>query len=110
MMEIWKVTFSYETPGEHSSNRAKSVYNVIAETEEDAITKAYDSFSCTQCFSDLDLSIEGRVESNATRMAGPKIRFPDLTLQEDKDRYRVSAKISTDGASLEYIVAENKKP
>ena len=109
-MEIWKVTFSYETPGERASNIAKNIYNVIAETEEDAVAKAFDSFSNTRCFSDLKLSIEGRVKSNAKKITGSKIKLPKLTLQDDQEKYNVSANILEDGTSLEYIVEENKQP
>ena len=108
-MGIWQVTFSYETPGDYASNAAKDVYNVIAKTEDEAIAKAYDDFSSIQQFSDLNLSIEGRVETKAKRMTGSRIKFPKLTLQDDQEKYTVSAKLSKGGSSLEYIILEHKK-
>jgi len=105
-MKIWGVTFSYETPGERVLNIAKTVYKVVEERREDAVAKAYADFSKTQCFSDLNLSIEGRVKTTANIITSSKIKFPELTLQNDQEEYKISVRISKDGSSLEYIVLE----
>lgn len=104
-MELWKVTFPYETPGEYANNIQKSIYMVVAETAEEAATKALADFSNQPGYSDLGLSIEGRVKTTVERII-KKIAVPDLTLPEDKEKYTIFPRISEDKSSLEYIVLQ----
>lgn len=107
-MNIWQITFSYETPSKYASNITKNVYNVVAATKDEAVAKAYDNFSKTPYFSDLNLSIDDRVKSAARKITSLKVKLPSLTLQEDQENYKISIKISKDRASLEYIVSKKK--
>ncbi len=106
-MEIWQVTFLYETPGEYASNKARTIYNVVAKSEVEAVTKARINFSDTPAYSDLGLSKPGRVESKARKITSQRIKFPRLTLSDDRERYRISARVKN-GSSLEYLVLEDK--
>ncbi|MDO8511512.1 MAG: hypothetical protein Q7S55_05095 [Nanoarchaeota archaeon] len=105
---LWKVTFSYEAPGDHARNRERNVYVVPALDKDEAESKSLAHFSKTDAYTDLDLSREGLVRTTATEIKKQKITLPELTLAEDQEHFFIIPRLSTDGRSLEYLVTEKK--
>ena len=105
-MELWKVILSYEAPGDRPSNRIKDTYILPAEDKEEARDKAYEHFFNAACNSWISPE---EVNTTVRKIAGSKIKFPQLTLPEDERRYQISAKVSKDGSYLEYLVSEKSE-
>ena len=103
---LWKVTFSYETPGDHTSNRERNVYVVPALDKDEAESKSLAHFSETPAYHDLHLSREGLVRTTVTKMEKQEIKLPSLSLAEDQEHFFIVPRLSRDGCSLEYLVTE----
>ena len=105
---LWKVTFSYETPGDSASNQDRKVYVVPAQDKDEAESKSFAHFSKTPAYTGLDLSREGLVRTTATKIKKKKVTLPKLTLPEDREHFFIISRLSTDGRSLEFLVTERK--
>jgi len=105
---LWKVAFSYESPGEHVGDREREIYTVIAQNKEEAESKALADFKETSAYIDLNLSRDGLVKTRVQQLKKQKIRFPYLTLGEDQEHFSIIPQLSRDHSSLEYIVTERK--
>ena len=105
---LWKVTFSYETPGEEAYNRSRDLYTVVARDKDEAETKAYTHFSDTRHYDDLSLHVEGRVRISVNKIKKRKLTLPELTLEEDQQQFSILPRFSIDHSSIEYLVTEIK--
>ena len=105
---LWKVTFSYQSPGDGIGVRERLVYTIVAQDKDKAKSKAFAGLSETPAYTDLDLSREGLVKTRVQQIKKQKIRLPYLTLGEDQEHFSIIPRLSQDRSSLEYIVAERK--
>lgn len=105
---LWKVTFSYETPGERARNREREVYVVPALDRDEAENRSFAHFSKTPTYEDLGLSREDSVRTTVTKIKKQKIKLPPLSFPEDQENFCIVPRLSTDGCSLEFLVAERK--
>ena len=105
---LWRVTFSYQTPGEMVHDLAKQTYTLIAKDKTEAKSKAFADFSETPVYTDLNLSREGLLKTRVQQLQKQKIRLPYFTLGDDQENFLIIPRISGDRSSLEYIVAERK--
>jgi len=99
---LWRVTFSYDVPGDRAVNRDRTTYIVVGKDQKEAEEKSYADF----CESIAHQYIHGAILTTVTQIEKRKIPKPKLTLSEDKNHFMLFPRIT--GDSLEFIVTERK--
>ena len=100
---LWRVTFSYESPGEHAGARAREVYTVVARDGDEARSKSSATFIDTPAYASAAM-----IRTTVNRIIKRKLTLPELSLAEDRDHFAVVPRLSRDNSSIEYLVTERK--
>lgn len=100
---LWKVTFSYEVPGERAENWERTVYTVVGADEDEAEKKSLADFSRSEVYQ----YIHADLHTTVTKIKKRKITKPELTLEEDQENFMILPRL-VDNNSLEFIVTERK--
>lgn len=100
---LYRVTYTFSVPSESSDYHQKESYVVVGEDEEEARKKADAAFMQTPFCQQLRVH-EKDLTTRVRKMPDKKIRLPSASFAEDAEQFRIRARLSRDGKSLEFFV------
>ena len=105
--QLFGVSYRFEAVAGGDLVKFERQYSIIEQTKDGARKKADTYFKNSSEYQHFRPS-EEEINCNVYLIRKHKIKFPELTLSEDKEHFNLVAKVSEDGQSLEFIVSEKE--
>lgn len=101
---LWKVSYSYPVPSDRARENQTDTYLIVAKNPAEVERKADDVFAKESFQADL---LKRGLVKKSIRVYRKKTSLPELTLESDKKRFSLEAKVLNDDGSftIDFIVS-----
>ena len=101
---LWRVIISYNFEGDIDEVfDLPELYMVIAQNAGEAKTKSLTYFRETPQYASATM-----IKTDVKKISKRRLTIPQLTIEEDRQHFSVSVRLSADNSCLEYVVHQLK--